>query len=152
MNLGVPAMLEVAKQFLNHTAMEQSDRFYLVAIPDDGEPDVHEFEKIDTLIDQVIASQGQNTTLFCFVGKWMYIAEAANSPGLQYLNTPAGNVPLFKMPKPGELKVNRTGWMGKGPRELTIPKEAPKPADKPAEAAVPAKEEEIPLFSGGHGP
>lgn len=110
------------------SSMAKDQKFYLVKIPEDGLPSVEEFEAIEAMVDRIIELLGTETAIFPFMGYWLGISKGP----LRYLITPFGMLPLYRLPRPGEVEVEASGWVGR-----EAPVEIPQRPVAP-QAAIPA--------------
>ena len=103
-----PAAQSMIQQLITST-MAKDQKFYLVKMPEDAFPSVEEFDTVEPLIERIVELVGQETALFPFMGYWLGITKGP----LRYLVTPFGMLPLYKLPKPGEIEVDTSGWVGR---------------------------------------
>lgn len=103
-------------QQLVTSSMAKDQKFYLVKFPEDALPSVEEFETIEPMVARIIELLGTETAVYPFMGYWLGITKGP----LRYLVTPFGMLPLYQLPKPDEVEVDTTGWLGREP-PVTVP-------------------------------
>ncbi len=149
---------ELVRQLMN-SQVSQLQKFYLVIIPEDGLPRIEPFDELSALQSRIIALLGTEVALYPFLGSWLGISAGP----WRYLITPWGNLPLFNVPAPGDVRPDESGWVGTKEQELVIPTRPaevfmePPPPPPPAvdSSAPPSPPESLPtptLFATGDTP
>jgi len=116
---GTVAMQDVLMTVMNQHVISHG-AFHLLIFTDAGQHSVETAHSVQGLIEKIQSLQGQDVTIFPFMGFRLTIAKDPRSPALRYLRTPYGDLPLFAPAKTEEL-VDDDGFLGTTPPEPDIP-------------------------------
>ena len=102
-----PATASLLLATLN-SQRQVGQKFLIVVVADDDWPHIHEYEDINTCIEEIKQWIGTNTFVFAFMGQRMPISAGPNS----FLQTPMGPMPLFDIPEAKDFTEAEYGWLG----------------------------------------
>jgi hypothetical protein len=140
----MPVVQNLVRQLMD-TEIARGMKFYLVVVPDDGDPRMEEFEEVSIMQNRITELlEGTEAAIYPFMGHWLWLSE----PPYHYMSTPFGMLPLFKVPSPNEVKINRSGWIGKEQQHLPAPAAPPEPANALIPQTGIQVAEEVPMFAG----
>jgi hypothetical protein len=134
----MPAVQDLVRKVVDSRRMA-SQQFHLVVLPEDGHPELIQFDTVDELISKVQELIDTEVSLFPFVGNYMPLTKGPN----RFLITPYGSLPLFEMPDPEALQTEEHGYVGPPDPSLPVAKtdqQTPMPQSSVASAPAPEPE------------
>jgi DNA mismatch repair ATPase MutL len=112
----IPALQSLVYQLLS-TKKAADQQFYVVVVPEDAKPHVRAFEDASEMITAINELLGTPVSIFPFMGYKLGITKGPN----RFISTPYGALPLFVIPKVGEMEFEEDGYVGEESTELEIP-------------------------------
>lgn len=107
-----PGITDIQRQLAR---LVEQPKYFLVLIPEDGFPEVKEFERPSELVEAFRELGNGDVAVYAFLGYQLHRSVGA----LRYLITPLGNHKLYDEPDPAQLVKDSNAFLG---RPLPLPK------------------------------